>query len=231
MENVNSPKIEWKRLTFPIGFLAIIWVVHLIKVLGGYDLGLYFGLKPLSVPRLSGILTSPLIHGDWGHLFGNTLSFAGLGFFLFYFYRKIALKSFFLIYLMTGVGVWLFGKNGFHIGASGIVYGMAALLFWIGIFRRNVRSIAISLVVLTLYSGMFYGLLPKEKISYESHIAGAIAGIFAAYYYKDDIEAEEEKREEVPEHPKKYFLPRDVFEKTKFERWQDLQKDQADDEL
>ncbi len=127
---------------------------------------------------------------------------------------------------MTGVGVWLFGKNAFHIGASGIIYGMVALLFWVGIFRRNVRSIAISLVVLTLYSGMFYGLLPKEKISYESHIIGAIAGIFAAYYYKDEIEEEEKKKIVVDDKPKNYFLARDIFEKTKLQRWQEQQEQQ-----
>ena len=227
---MKAPQIDWRRLTFPITFLAFIWVVHLIKVVGEIELGMYFGLKPLSVPRISGILTSPLIHGDWGHLIGNSLSFIGLGFFLFYFYRKIALKSFILIYIMTGIGVWLFGKNGFHIGASGIIYGMVALLFWIGVFRRNVRSIAISLVVLTLYSGMFYGLLPKEKISYESHIVGAIAGIFAAYYYKDEIEEEEKEKIVQVDIPKKYFLERDIFEKTKFQRWQEQQNQENEDE-
>ena len=227
---MKSPKTEWKRLTFPIVFLILIWIIHLIKVIGSYELGMYFGLKPLSVPRISGILTSPLIHGDWGHLLGNSLSFIGLGFFMFYFYRKIALKSFFLIYLLTGIGVWLFGKNAFHIGASGIIYGMVALLFWVGVFRRNVRSIAISLVVLTLYSGMFYGLLPKEKISYESHIVGAIAGIFAAYYYKNEIE-EEEKIVVLHEKPKKYFFQRDIFEKTKLQRWQEQQELGSEDEV
>ncbi len=228
---MKTPKTDWKRLSFPISFLILIWIIHLVKEIGDVELGMYFGLKPLSVPRISGIFTSPLIHGDWGHLIGNSLSFIGLGFFLFYFYRKIALKSFFLIYVMTGIGVWLFGKNAFHIGASGIIYGMVALLFWIGIFRRNVRSIAISLVVLTLYSGMFYGLLPKEKISYESHIIGAIAGIFAAYYYKDEIEEEEKKKIVVDDKPKTYFLARDIFEKTKLQRWQEQQSLENDDEV
>jgi len=230
LSTVGSPKTawskkEWRKLAFPIGFLILIWVIHIVKVVGGYELGLYFGLKPLSVPRISGILTSPLIHGDWGHLFGNTLSFAGLSFFLFYFYRKIALKSFFLIYFLTGIGVWLFGKEtAFHIGASGIVYGMAALLFWTGVFRRNVRSIAISLVVLTLYSGLFYGFLPKAHISYESHIIGAVAGIFAAYYYKDELEDAESAKPSQPEGAKKFFLPRDIFAKTKYERMREEQQ-------
>ena len=224
-------KKDWSRLYFPIGFLITIWAVHVVKVLGRYELGYYFGLKPLSVPRISGILTSPLIHGDWGHLISNTLSFAGLSFFLFFFYRKIALKSFFMIYLLTGIGVWLFGKGiAFHIGASGLIYGMVGLLFWIGIFRQNVRSVAISLVVLTLYSGMFYGLLPKEGISYESHIIGAIAGIFAAYYYKNDIEEEEqENNNPIIDTPKQFFLPRDVFAKTKYERFLEEQQRPLED--
>lgn len=207
-------------------------MVHLVKVSGGYELAFYLGLKPLSVPRLSGILTSPFVHGDWGHLLNNSLSFAGLGFFLFFFYYKIALKSFFQIYILTGIGVWLFGKEAFHIGASGIIYGMVALLFWLGIFRRNVRSIAISLVILTLYSGMFYGLLPKEHVSYESHIIGAVAGIFAAYYYKDEYEDDEKPRTILSaDAPEKFFLPRDIFEKTKLERYLEEQRNQSEQDI
>jgi membrane associated rhomboid family serine protease len=226
----DTTKIEWRRLIFPAVFLVTIWAIHLVKVIGGYKMGLYFGLKPLSVPRLFGIATSPLIHGDWGHLFGNTLSFAGISVFLFYFYRKIAMKSFLLIYFLTGLGVWLFGRHTtFHIGASGVIYGMVALLFWVGVFRRNVRSVAISLVVLTLYSGMFYGFLPKDGISTESHILGAIAGVFTAYFYKDEIEDPEKEKEIHPEIRKTFFLPRDIFEKTKLERYREEQARLLDD--
>ncbi len=219
-----AKQFDLRRLYFPMGFLALIWAIHLYQVLVGVEWGYMLGIKPLAPHRWFGIFTGPLVHGDWPHLLNNTVSFAGLSFFLFYLYPRIARRAFVMIYLMTTTGVWLFGKDAFHIGASGLIYGMAALLFWMGIFRRNIRSVAISLVVLVLYSGMFYGFLPQAHISYESHIIGAIAGVFAAYYYKEEHEPEDmaDSPEPGPSH-RRYFLPRDAFEKTKYERYLERQ--------
>ena len=131
------------------------------------------------------LLASTLIHGDIYHLVSNTFPIIILGLGLFYFYHKIALEVFFWIYLASGFWVWIIGREAYHIGASGLVYGLAMFIFWGGILRKNPRSLAISMVVFFLYGYMIYGLFPvDESVSWESHLMGSIAGIFLAVYYK-----------------------------------------------
>jgi len=135
-----------------------------------------------------------------------------------------------MIYLLTGLAVWGFARPVFHIGASGVVYGFVSFIFWTGIFRRNIKSIVLALIVTFLYSGYIMGILPnQEGISWESHLLGGIVGIFTSYWYKDEIEVDEE--EAVPSweqdrqagivEEEQFFLKRDAFEKTKQERIQE----------
>jgi len=124
---------------------------------------------------------------------------------------------------LSGLGVWIFAQPyTYHIGASGIVYGMVSLVFWNGIFRRNVKSIVLALIVLVLYGGFFPGIVPgKPGISWESHLLGAAAGIFLAWWYRKDIEEDEilpPPNEEEEEEVKEYYLPRDTFDMTLEER-------------
>jgi len=139
-----------------------------------------------------------------------------------FFYRKVAFSSIFLIYLLTGIGVWAFGRaHVFHIGASGVVYGLVSFVFWTGIFRRNLKSVVLALMVTILYSGYFLGILPnQEGISWESHLIGGIVGILVAFLFKNSIEIDEHKEDPWLNEDEKpdYFLPRDIFEKTKEER-------------
>ena len=215
-----------KRLGFPIGFVLLIWVIHAMQQFLGTSL-IKLGVFPGRIEGLPGILTSPLIHGSWDHLFYNSLSFLILGAIIFWFYPKIALPSFVWLYLLSGLGVWLFAQpNSYHIGASGLVYGMVSLVFWNGVFRRNLKATVLGLIILVLYAGYFAGIVPgKEGISWESHLLGALAGIALAWFYKEDIE-----EDEVAEPPledteeKEYFLRRDVFEMTMRER--DMNKEE-----
>ncbi|MEO6130711.1 MAG: rhomboid family intramembrane serine protease [Saprospiraceae bacterium] len=205
-----------KRLWFPIAFVGLLWIIHLFHVISGIDFT-SLGVYPRRIEGLPAILTAPLIHGGWEHLFYNSISFLILSAILFWFYPKIAYKSFVLMYLMSGLGVWIFAAPyTYHIGASGIVYGMVSLVFWTGIFRRNIKSIVLALIILVLYAGYFGGIVPGQKgISWESHLLGAIAGIFLAWMYKLHVEEDEvppPKEEEEEEEEKNYFLPRDVFD-------------------
>ncbi|MBP6680470.1 MAG: rhomboid family intramembrane serine protease [Saprospiraceae bacterium] len=179
------------------------------------------GVFPREVDGLPGILTGPLIHGSWEHLFSNSVSFIMLGAVLFWFYPRIALRSIIWLYLLSGFGIWISGQPfSYHIGASGIVYGMVSLVFWSGVFRRNVKSIVLALIILVMYAGFFEGIVPgKEGISWEGHLSGAIAGILLAFVYRRDVEEDEvvpEVEEEVEE--RHYYLPRDTFDMTMAER-------------
>jgi hypothetical protein len=73
----------------------------------------------------------------------------------------------------------------YHIGSSGLVYGLVMFIFWGGILRRNPRTLAISIIIFFLYGGMIYGMFPvDEAVSWESHVMGSVAGIFLAFYFR-----------------------------------------------
>ncbi len=207
---MTNEKINWsKSLKFPLTFIVLIWIIHIVKVVFNLSLGQY-GVYPREIFGLKGILLSPLIHANWGHLMSNSAPLLVLMVIIFQFYPKISGRVFTLIYIFTGLAVWLFGNPGevrsFHIGASGVVYGLVSFVFWSGLFRRNLISIALALVVTLLYSGMFYGILPTEKgISWESHLYGALVGILVAYIYRHSIHAEEKKEKEWEVQQEKFF--------------------------
>ena len=215
----NRP-IFLDSLILPLFGAILMWVIHLISFVGGYDL-FYLGVLPKNFSGLIGVITAPFIHGDFQHLTSNTLPFIFLSWMITYFYKDIAIKSILMIYILTGLAVWGFAREVYHIGASGVVYGLVAFVFWSGVFVKDIRSIVLSMIVTVLYSGMFFGIVPnQEGISWESHLYGALVGIFVAFVMKLQIEPEKkyDDWEEEDEADKTYHLPRDVFEKTKAER-------------
>jgi membrane associated rhomboid family serine protease len=214
MEETQNRILSSLRL--PLQFIAIIWAVHLFQVVTGFDFWRY-GVYPRTSFGLRGILFSPLIHSDLKHLISNSAPFFFLSVMILYFYRRVAFRSILMIYFLSGLAVWIFARQVFHVGASGVVYGLVSFVFWMGIFRRSIKSIILALIVTFLYSGLFLGILPdQEGISWESHLLGGLVGIFVAYWYKEEIEADEE--EQPPSwandpHKTEFFLDRDIFEK------------------
>ncbi len=212
----------YDSIRFPLFIVAVIWLIQLYQWFSGFDPGMY-GIMSRRIWGLQGILTGPLVHGSWGHLASNTFPLFVLAAMTQYFYRKVAMRAFWTIYLLTGISVWLFARPVSHIGASGVVYGLVSFIFWNGIFRRSLRSIMLAAIVMILYSGMFMGILPEQEgISWESHLLGSIVGIFTSFWFKSELE-EDEARPEYPfederNQEKQYFLPIGIFEKTKAQR-------------
>ncbi|MCK4663766.1 MAG: rhomboid family intramembrane serine protease [Bacteroidales bacterium] len=172
-------------LIFPCFFLFIIWIIKLFEYFFDLDLSVY-GIFPLKIKGLLGIITSPLIHGDFNHLIANSIPILVLSTGIFYFYRNIAYKVFFLIYLIAGIWIWLSARQAYHIGCSGLIYGFASFLFFSGILSKDRKLMAISLLTIFLYGGLIWGIFPlKKNISWESHLLGMIAGIVLAFYYKN----------------------------------------------
>jgi hypothetical protein len=104
---------------------------------------------------------------------------------LFYFYRPVGYRVFFLTWFITGLTVWIFARSAYHIGASGLVYGLASFLFFSGIIRNNINLLAISLLVVFLYGGLVWGIFPFDfKISWESHLMGGVTGLVLSFFYR-----------------------------------------------
>jgi membrane associated rhomboid family serine protease len=156
------------------------WFVFAISLILPFDLAI-LGIYPRSLSGSIGIVFAPLIHGDIVHLVSNSVPLLFLGIVLFFFYNQIAKRVLMQCYFLTNVLVWIFARTSLHIGASGLVYGIASFLVFFGIFRKDFRSILISLVILLMYGGLIYGVLPQQEgISWESHLLGAIVGILSA---------------------------------------------------
>lgn len=177
-------QLLYTSIFIPIVFVALMWLVKIFESLTHIDLATW-GVYPLTLKGLRGILFSPLIHGDWNHLISNTVPFIILGFLMLFTYRKVAFKAFVFIYFASGFLLWLTGRPSYHIGASNLVYGFAFFLFFSGIFRKDIQSIALSLFVVFLYGGIVWGLLPIDwHISWEGHLMGGVAGAFIAFIYR-----------------------------------------------
>lgn len=168
----------------PFRMVFIMWAAFYLEFFYGWPLS-YFGIIPWDLFGLIGIFTAPMLHGGLDHLISNTVPLLFLGTVLYFFYEKIGGVVFFRAYFWTNVLVWLFGRHGSsHIGASGVVYALAFFLIFFGIFRRDFTSMAISIVVIMLYGGVIYGILPTDpRVSWESHFAGALVGIYTAVGY------------------------------------------------
>lgn len=207
--------MKWKKaIRVALIFIALMWIMHIIQALMGVTfIGL--GIYPRDVHGIIGIFTAPLIHGGFMHLFSNTIPIFILIVIMYLAYQKSATDALVLIYIFTGIGMWLFARSSYHIGASGVVYGLVSFLFWTGLFRKNLRSIALSLAILFLYSGYIMGIFPgKPGISWDGHLIGALAGILVAYLLRNRIEKREELEEEEEYEeadPAQYYFDRDIF--------------------
>src|SRR5690606_40144995 len=115
----------------------------------------------------------------------NTFPILILGTTMYFFYPRAADRIFFLSYIGTNILVWIFARPSIHIGASGVVYGIAFFLFFIGFFRKDFMSIVISLTMAALYGGIIYGIFPGEAyVSWESHFFGALVGLGCSFYFR-----------------------------------------------
>jgi membrane associated rhomboid family serine protease len=167
-------------------FVFLMWLVKIVELLFEIDLS-RFGIFPLTVQGLPGILFSPFIHADFQHLFNNSLPLFFLSIALFYFYSEVAVKVLIWTYFITGLLVWFAGREAWHIGASGLIYGLASFLFFSGIIRRYFRLIALSLLIVFLYGSMVWGLFPGvyKNVSWESHMLGFFSGVILAVLYRN----------------------------------------------
>ena len=178
----------------PFLFLLVLWFIMLLEIFSGETFS-DFGIIPRTLPGLKGILTAIFIHADTDHLLSNTFPLLILGTGLMFFYRDVALKVFILIWLMSGFWVWLFARDSSHIGASGLIYGFASFLFLSGILKKNKNLLAISLLTVFLYGGLTWGIFPAaERISWEAHLCGALAGFLCAIAFRKEGPQPEEKK-------------------------------------
>jgi len=91
-----------------------------------------------------------------------------------------------VIWVVGGVGTWLVAPdNTVHIGASVLVFGWLTYVILRGFFARNAVQILVGLVVLFVYGGALWGVLPGQPgISWQGHLFGAVGGALAAWWLR-----------------------------------------------
>lgn len=190
MKNYLAKKI-FSVSFFPLIFLSLLWLIFLIKQSTTFNFAV-LGVLPRGISGLHGIITSVFIHENLDHIASNTLPLLVLGSMLFFFYEKIAKQAFFWIWIISGIWLWIGGRNHpdhptYHLGASTLIYGLATFLFFSGVFRKHLRLMVVSALVVFLYGSIMWGIFPlKEEISWEGHLFGAIAGLLVAFNFRKE---------------------------------------------
>lgn len=175
-------------------FTATLWLIKLAEMALGLELA-DLGVYPRRPSGAWGILWAPLIHGSLSHLFANTAPILILGTLLLYGYPRSARVLLPVLYLGSGLGVWLFARGAYHIGASGLTFGMMFFVFTMGLLRWDRPAIALSLVVFFLYGSMVWGIFPQDPgVSFEAHFFGAAIGVALAFVLRNRDPAPPQKR-------------------------------------
>ncbi len=171
-----------KQISDLLYVIAFLWVVLLVSCFFPIN---QYGIIPRETSGLPGILFAPFLHHDVYHLAANSVMLFILGMFLIALENRNTFPIVIAIAVLGGAGTWLIGRSGsVHIGASGVIYGILGYLITRGLFKRDLKSLIISLVVFFLYCGMILGVLPENpSISWESHLSGFLSGILLASSY------------------------------------------------
>jgi len=203
------------------GLVAGIWLAWLGAWLLGWDID-DLGIRPRDVHGLIGILTAPFAHASFEHLMSNTLPLGLLSALMLYAYPRATRYALPAIWLLSGLGVWLWARPAVHVGISGITHGLMFFLFVMGLLRRDRLGVALALLVFFLYGGMLMTILPREvEVSFEYHLAGAVAGLACAlvlyrfdpmpprkrYSWEDEEQAEADAGDDELELPRPSDVP------------------------
>jgi len=173
-------------IVIPLFFIFILYMIKIMEVGMEWDFT-RLGVYPMEKKGVFGIFAHPLVHSSFKHLFANTIPLLFLLWCLFYFYKDLSALIFFFIWIAGGIFTFIIGKPGWHVGASGLIYGLAFYLFFSGILRKHIPLIAISLLITFLYGGLIWNMFPffaNESTSWEGHLSGAIAGTIAAVIFR-----------------------------------------------
>ncbi len=166
--------------------IQLILLMYAIYVIGLFIPITQFGIVPRTVDGLIGVFSAPFLHRGIWHLVSNTIPLIVLLTVLNHFYPKKTPFVVLITVLVGGLLVWMFARNANHIGASGLVYGLAAFLIANGFLERKLIPILISIAVAFVYGGLIWGIFPsvRSHISWEGHLFGAVSGVLSAFILK-----------------------------------------------
>ncbi len=162
--------------------LAGLWLIEFVDQLTGNALDNY-GIHSRELDGLPKIFSAPLLHGGWDHLIGNSVPFAVLGFLVLLGGIARWVWSSLISVLTSGFTAWLLTPaNTVILGASGLIFGWLTYLLARGIWSRRPAQVVLAVIILFVYGGMIWGVLPSGSgISWQAHAGGAAGGVIAAW--------------------------------------------------
>jgi hypothetical protein len=123
-----------------LSFTLLLWTVKLVEYFGGLDLS-WLGIYPRLLDGLAGVLSAPLVHGSFAHLFANTAPLIVIGTLLLYGYPRASRILLPAVYLLGGFAVWLFAREA-YARDSAVAYGVFSLRRYdLGRFTRIARDL------------------------------------------------------------------------------------------
>ena len=172
-----------RRMRPILVLVGAMWLLELLDAALAVPRDAY-GIVPRTDEGLFGIAVAPFLHLGFGHLMANTAALLVLG-------ALVLLTSPYFwvvtvaVGLFGGLGVWLTGDpRTVVIGASGLVYGYAAYLVALGVFRRSLVNLLVAVLVVLLYGGLVFGVLPvRAGVSWQGHLFGAVIGVAMARWH------------------------------------------------
>lgn len=186
MKKAEKGTALWAYFFWPFLFTLICWIVWIYD----YQVGIHpkWGVIPRTYEGLKGIVFSPFLHQNFNHLVNNSFPLLLLGSSLFFFYSKLPFRVFFWLYLGGGSWLWCLGRDGNHIGASGLVYGLFSFILVGGLISKNKSLIAMSFLAIFIYGGMIWGVFPiEDSISWEGHLTSLVWGVILAVVYRKHL--------------------------------------------
>ena len=213
-----------QSLFIPLLLVFIMWIIHIIHWYFGVDFH-YLGIYLRHINGLQGIATTIFVHGNFEHLISNSIPLLLLGSALFLYYREFAFRLMIYLTLLTGIYVWILGRDSWHIGASGLVYALASFHVLSAILRKEMKLLSFSMLVIFLYGGMVWGFFPEffpeKNISFESHIMGSITGLLFAWKFRkigmqrEEYQWDEDDDEDIPKEERYWELPEETKDEPK----------------
>jgi membrane associated rhomboid family serine protease len=166
-----------RNVAFIFVLIGSILAVFLLEFVAPEEV-LSHGLVPRTQRGLVGIVTMPFLHANFAHLAGNLVSLVVLLAFVLAFHSQQLIVNVIMIAIAGGLLLWLFGRPAVHVGASGLIYGLAGFMIVAGITHKRFVEAVGALAVVVLYgSSLFWGLLPLQPgMSWDGHLAGALGG-------------------------------------------------------
>lgn len=166
-------------LAIALGFVVLVWFIYATGNLFGELASC--GVVPRGAIEVGRILCAPLVHVDLGHIIANSIPLGVLAFFVIQHGRSQFLLVTLLGAVLGGLGVWLFGHSGNHIGASGLIFAYFGYLLASAFFTRTLKTILVAALTFFLYGYILMGVFPSgPSVSWEGHLFGLVGGVVVA---------------------------------------------------